>query len=355
MGMWPDILAGVAISPEPALALAPPFRQDALVPTTPRPAVVVVNYGSVHLATAALRPFAGTSWTRVLVDCWSSPAERARVVAAGSAQDWTLVLPGKNLGFGGGADAGIRAARDAGCDVSLVLNPDASLGLDAAEALVADVADDARLLVAPAVRTPQGRDWFTGAVVDMRRGRTRRGTPTGPDDVPWVSGACFAASTERLLDVGGFGPEYFLYWEDVDLSVRWTRSGGRLALRDDLTCVHDAGGTQEGTARGTGHGRGKSPQYHYYNTRNRLLFASRHVARERWGGWLRATPGHTREVLLRGGRRAVVRHPLRTLWPALRGTAAGLRCLATARRTEPAAAAIMPATADRKGLMDGAR
>ncbi|WP_123815636.1 glycosyltransferase family 2 protein [Myceligenerans xiligouense] len=327
------------------------------MPTTARPAVVVVNYGSVHLATAALRPFAGTSWTRVLVDCWSSPAERDRVVAAGSANGWTLVLPGENLGFGGGADAGIRAARDAGCDVSLVLNPDAALGLAAADALAADVAADAGLLVAPAIRTPQGKDWFTGAVVDMRRGRTRSGGPAGPDDASWVSGACFAASTERLLDVGGFGGEYFLYWEDVDLSVRWTRSGGRLALRDDLTCVHDAGATQDGNARAaeTGAGRGKSPLYHYYNTRNRLLFASRHVAPERWGGWLRATPGHTREVLLRGGRRAIVRHPLRTVWPALRGTAAGLRCLAATRRTGPAAATIIPATPDRKGLTDGAR
>lgn len=317
--------------------------------TTPRPAVVVVSYGSAHLATAALRPFAGTRWTRVVVDCWSSAAERDRVVAAGAADGWTLVLPAENLGFGGGADAGIRAARDAGCDVCLVLNPDAAVDLDTAEALAADVAADDTLLVAPAVRTPQGTDWFTGAVVDLRHGRTRRGTPAGPDDLPWISGACFAASATRLLDVGGFGDEYFLYWEDVDLSVRWTRAGGRLALRGDLTCVHDAGGTQSGVRRPTAAGtaRGKSPLYHYYNTRNRLLFASRHVARDRWGGWLRATPAHTREVLLRGGRRAVVRHPLRTLWPALRGTTAGLRYLLDARTapvTAPAAAAPVPPT-----------
>ncbi|MBL0884718.1 glycosyltransferase family 2 protein [Myceligenerans indicum] len=330
------------------------------MPTTPRPAVVVVNYGSVHLAAAALRPFAGTRWTRVLVDCWSSAAERDRVVAAGSADGWTLVLPETNLGFGAGADAGIRAALDAGCDLSLVLNPDASVGLTAAEALVADVAADDSLLVAPAVRTPQGGDWFTGAALDLRHGRTRNGPPAGPDDVPWVSGACFAASASRLIDVGGFSGEYFLYWEDVDLSVRWTRSGGRLAVRDDLTCVHDVGGTQDGTTRAAdaaSTSRGKSPLYHYYNTRNRLLFAARNVARDQWGGWLRATPAHTREVLLRGGRRAVVRHPLRTLWPALRGTAAGLTCLLAARRTAPGArnAAAVPASADRKGLMDGAR
>lgn len=297
----------------------------------------MVSYGSVHLAAAALRPFTGTRWTPVLVDCWSSAAERDRVVAAGAASGWTLVLPEKNLGFGGGVDAGIRAAQDAGCGICLVLNPDATIDLAAADALAADVAEETGLLVAPAVRTPQGKDWFTGAVLDLRTGRTRRGRPEGPDDVPWVSGACFAATAERLLDLGGFGTEYFLYWEDIDLSVRWARSGGRLALRGDLTCVHDAGGTQDGIARSTTTDvpGGKSPLYHYYNTRNRLLFASRNVSRDHWRGWLRATPAHTREVLLRGGRRAVVRHPLRTLWPALRGTTAGLRYLLRASPRPP--------------------
>lgn len=332
------------------------------MPTSPDPAVVVVNYGSAVLAAQALRPFAGTRWTPVLVDCWSSEAERRRVLALGAAEGWTLVLPDANLGFGAGADAGIAAARDAGCDVCLVLNPDATITADDAEALVADVAADENLLVAPAVRTPQGADWFAGAVIDLRTGRTRNGEPAGPHDVPWISGACFAVSARRMEEVGGFGENYFLYWEDVDLSVRWARAGGRLALRRDLTCVHDAGGTQDGTARAAGPGgapadartttRGKSPLYHYYNTRNRLLFASRNVPSERWGGWLRATPGHTWEVLLRGGRRAVVRHPMRTVWPALKGTAAGLRFLRAARSGAPATLDPRP---DQKGVPHGAR
>ncbi|GAA1851196.1 glycosyltransferase family 2 protein [Myceligenerans crystallogenes] len=325
------------------------------MPTTPGPAVVVVSYGSAELAAQALRPFAGTGWTRVLVDCWSSAAERQRVLDLGAAEGWRLVLPDANLGFGAGADAGIAAARDAGCDVCLVLNPDATITAGDAGALVADVAADPALLVAPVVRTPRGTGWFTGAVLDLRTGRTRAGEPAGPDDVPWISGACFAVSAQRMLDLGGFGGHYFLYWEDVDLSVRWTRAGGRLALRRDLTCVHDAGGTQEGNARAAGHGtatRGKSALYHYYNTRNRLLFASRNVPAGHRGGWLRATPAYTREVLLRGGRRAVVRHPLRTVWPALRGTAAGLRFLAAARS---GTAATNDRTTDTKGVTHGAR
>lgn len=295
------------------------------MPTTSSPAVVVVSYRSAGLAAEALGPFAGTRWTRVVVDSFSDVTERDRIVAFGAAGDCTLVLPETNVGFGAGVNAGVAAAAAAGCDAVLVLNPDATIPVEAAEQLVADVVADPHLLVAPAIRNPDGRSWFAGAVLDLRHGRTRRGEPTGPDDIPWLSGACFAASIAELTAVGGFDDRYFLYWEDIDLSWRWQRRGGHLAVRHDLTCVHRVGATQEAVPR---HGaNGKSPDYHYFNTRNRLLFLSRHISRSRWAGWLTATPAHAGEVLLRGGRRALARHPLRTLWPALRGTLTGLSYL----------------------------
>src|SRR5690606_12035652 len=93
------------VSPTRQVAEYRSFRQDALVLTTPRPAVVVVNYASADLAADALRPFESTSWTIVLVDCWSSAAERERISELGAASGWRLVLPQVNLGFGAGVNA----------------------------------------------------------------------------------------------------------------------------------------------------------------------------------------------------------------------------------------------------------
>ena len=53
-------------------------------------------------------------------------------------------------------------------------------------------------------------------------------------------------------ELGGFDDEYFLYWEDVDLSYRCTRAGGALLVRQDLEVLHDVGGTQEPTAGSRG-------------------------------------------------------------------------------------------------------
>jgi len=127
--------------------------------------------------------------------------------------------------------------------------------------------------------------------------------------------------------VGGFDEPYFLYWEDVDLSVRVERAGGRLVVRTDLEVVHDAGGTQ-----GEQHGRAKSDTYYSFNCRNRLLFATRHLDRGDLLRWIAATPAVSREILLRGGRRQLLHSP-RPLLAAVRGSLAGtglaLRALAT--------------------------
>ncbi len=68
--------------------------------------------------------------------------------------------------------------------------------------------------------------------------------------------------------VGGYDESYFLYWEDVDFSVRASHVGAHLQVLTDVTAIHDEGGTQETTK-----GRAKSLLYYRYNTRNRLLFA----------------------------------------------------------------------------------
>jgi GT2 family glycosyltransferase len=36
----------------------------------------------------------------------------------------------------------------------------------------------------------------------------------------WLTGACLAVSKQVWQATGGFDPDYFLYWEDVDYSQR---------------------------------------------------------------------------------------------------------------------------------------
>jgi N-acetylglucosaminyl-diphospho-decaprenol L-rhamnosyltransferase len=54
-----------------------------------------------------------------------------------------------------------------------------------------------------------------------------------------VSGACMAIPRRTFLDAGGFPGRFFLYHEDVDLSLRLRLAGGRLGVEPAARVDHD--------------------------------------------------------------------------------------------------------------------
>ncbi len=286
-------------------------------------AAVVVSYGDPTILLANPLLLGAPGWRVVVVDNLSTASHRELVRTLALRHGWDLIEPDRNLGFGLGANAGIDRALVAGSDVVLLVNPDAALEPAAADDLATHARRNPETLTAPRIVRPDGSTWFAGASLDLRTGRTWAHTPPRHvgQVVPWLSGACLVATAQSWRDMGGFAGDYFLYWEDIDLSVRWTRAGGKLAVLGDVACTHTVGGTQRAASD-----RGKSPLYYYYNCRNRLVFARHHLApRARWR-WALGTLPYARAVLLRGGRRQLL-EPGPTIGAALRGTFAGLRIL----------------------------
>jgi GT2 family glycosyltransferase len=80
--------------------------------------------------------------------------------------------------------------------------------------------------------------------------------------VAWLDGACVLVRSAALDAVGGLDERYFLYWEDIDTSLR-------LARRGPLLVARDAAGRQAPSAS----------QPLYLMQRNRLLIWRQH---RRW-------------------------------------------------------------------------
>ena len=294
-------------------------REDARSDAGPPFAVIVVNYGSHDLLRQNLVPLTvtGNGMAIVVVDNFSTDAERADVTRLCADNGWTLV-PQPNNGFGAGMNAGVTRAIELGCAVFVLLNPDLAAEPDALLALADQAATEPDTLTAPRILRPDGRVWFSGGVVRLDIGATRTMPGTdSTDPTGWLTGACLAVHRDLWTRLGGFDGEYFLYWEDVDLSWRCTEVGGRLAVRDDITVVHSVGGTQQST--------GKSLVYYYYNCRNRLLFARKHLDRRTQRRWARRSLTAARLIVLRGGKRQFLRTPWQPIWAAVSGTVAGLR------------------------------
>jgi N-acetylglucosaminyl-diphospho-decaprenol L-rhamnosyltransferase len=166
--------------------------------------------------------------------------EAVRELAPGA----RIVSPGSNTGFAGGVNAGAEVARG---DLLVILNPDAvpqpgfgeairrpwleGRGWVAWQALVADGAMET-------INSAGNPIHFTGIVWAGGHGRPLGEAPA-PEEVPALSGACLAIPRENWQRVGGFPPEFFMYHEDVDLSVRLRMGGGALGIEPAAVVAHD--------------------------------------------------------------------------------------------------------------------
>ncbi|MBA8792671.1 GT2 family glycosyltransferase [Friedmanniella endophytica] len=317
-----------------------------------RLAVVIVNYGSHALLEELQLP--QVPWLEVVVvDNLHTPASREAALALCSARGWTCLPQPANLGFGGGVNAGLRYARERGFACFLLLNPDARMTPEALSVLRDRCLQRPDALISPVMVTSTGRRYFRGSQLDLRSGRTRGGwsgssTPEGSRPggegeptgrwVDWLTGACLAFHRDVLDHLDGFDEPYFLYWEDVDFSVRAVRAGLSLVLLEDLTVVHDEGGTHRDAHSGRDRDDVKSAVYYRYNCRNRLLFGARHLDRGGLVRWIVLTPRESWQILCRGGRRHLLTHPAH-LRAGVRGSLEGmlvaLRALLSRRRPGP--------------------
>lgn len=187
----------------------------------------------------------------------------------------TVIATGKNLGFTGGNNAGIRYAIDHGADYVYLLNNDTTVEPDATEQLVrAAQANSGYGLVAPVMHYYDApRDlWFAGSSLDLDRGialHDNTKPPTreqAPFEVPWVTGCAMMIPAPLLDRMEGFDDRFYLTWEDVDLSIRIRNSGKALAAVPASRIYHK--------------GAMSADKLHeskfYFAVRNKLLLVSKH-------------------------------------------------------------------------------
>ncbi len=209
----------------------------------PTIAVVVVTYnsaGAIRRTLPALTAELRDGDELIVVDNASQDGTVA--LLAELAPTATVVESGANLGFAAACNLGARAA---GADLLCFLNPDAvpQPGFrDAIERPAVDgsgwtawqalVASDAGRVVSSA----GGVLHFTGVAWAGAAGHPRGATV---ERLGFLSGACLVIGRERFHELGGFADDYFLYHEDVDLSLRVLLEGGAIGVCSDAVVDHD--------------------------------------------------------------------------------------------------------------------
>jgi len=211
----------------------------------PTLSVLIVAWNSREELTRtlpALIPELGDDDELIVVDNGSDDGTAEAVASMAPAA--RVLRAGANLGFAGGCNAGGRLARG---DLLVILNPDAAplpgfgeairkpwaegRGWAAWQALVADAGGTR-------INSAGNPVHFTGIVWAGRHGEPIEAAPPAAE-VPCLSGACLAIPRSTWEEVGGFPERFFLYHEDVDLSLRLRLAGSSLGIEPAAVVDHE--------------------------------------------------------------------------------------------------------------------
>ena len=136
---------------------------------------------------------------------------------------WVNIISSRdNLGYGGGANLGIKAAQTR---FVMVLNPDTQLCISAFYEMMSALKDDSHAAMA-------GPD-------------VHKSKQSGREYVDWVIGAAIMLDCEKMDSIGYFDESYFLFFEETDLCYRVLEKGFKILHCHDAKMPHEQGASSK--------------------------------------------------------------------------------------------------------------
>ena len=220
-------------------------------------AIVVLNWNGVDDTLACLESLLGlveAPGKILVIDNASTDDSVERIRMA--FPDIELIRNERNAGFGCGQNASIQRLIEQGFDWIWLFNNDArALG------------DSLRHMLDHASRHPecgavgvpifdldqqvQLQAWG-GGKVNFWLGRSAQFLEPIHDDeqLDFLTGASLLLRSQALQQTGLFDPAFFMYWEDVDLSIRLANQGWKLTVAEPAKVLHRGSASMAGqTAR----------------------------------------------------------------------------------------------------------
>jgi len=250
--------------------------------TSPLVVSIVVNYGGLDDTLRCARSLLACDYPRQLVVVVDngSPSGDADRLSAEFGDRLHVIASGKNLGYGGGANLGLRWAQAQDAAYAWVLNNDTTVDPTCISRLVDAMEENSRYgVLSPQISAPVGPEapdgiWYAGGSVLLGRAEVRHSFRRleGASAVAtgYVTGCAMFMRCAALSDTGLFWEPFFLYWEDVDLSLRMRRAGWKLGVVPTAHLHHGI------------HASAASKTLEYYHFRNALIvvrtFGSRSTA-----------------------------------------------------------------------------
>ncbi len=228
----------------------------------------------------------------IVVDNASSDDSVKKITSFKSKIPLSLIQAKQNLGFAGGNNLGLKEALKKDTDFVCILNNDTVVDKNVIYEFLKAAKDSSDTGVfTPKIFFAEGYEfhkdrytkkdlgkviWSVGGSIDWAN---VYGSNIGVDEVDhgqyetartvdFATGACMFIPTNVLKKTGLFDEKYYLYLEDVDISIRIKNSGLKIQYVPQAVVWHKV---SQSSAIGSG-------LNDYFITRNRLLFGMRYAS-----------------------------------------------------------------------------
>lgn len=147
----------------------------------------------------------------------------------------TFIKNEQNLGFSAGNNVGIKYSLEKMADFVLLLNNDTEVEKDFLKQLIQSARTDEKVGVLGALIFSGDNKtvWFSGGKIDWLRMKALNEQKLIKNNnvfSDFISGCAMLVRAEVFAKIGLLDEDFFLYWEDVDFSVRAKKAGFSLLV-----------------------------------------------------------------------------------------------------------------------------
>lgn len=231
--------------------------------------VVVLNWNGwsdTAVCLSSLRRLRYENYEVIVVDNGSTDDSCLRIR---SEFPWVKLLEaGKNLGFAGGCNVGMRYALGHGADFIWLLNNDTIVSPTALHSLVDKANSNPHLgAVGSAIYFTDEEERLQawgGGYVNFWAGASRHfREPVGDDMIEFLTGASMLISRKAIDSIGLLDEEFFMYWEDAAYCFHLRAEGWKLAVAEASRIWHKGSASV---------GRGSAMMDFYFNASAAIFF-----------------------------------------------------------------------------------
>lgn len=235
--------------------------------------IIIVNYNGLADTCALIDSIPFNDEMEVIVVDNASKEDEASIIAQRYPQIKTI-RSDKNLGFAGGNNVGVKAAKG---NYFFLINNDTLFKDFNVDALIDLFESSPQIgIVCPKIRFAWGNNLiqFAGYTPLSKITVRNKSIGYGEEDhgqynkahlTPYAHGAAMLIKRDAIEKVGLMPECYFLYYEELDWSMMFIRAGYQIWYEPACTIYHKE-------SQSTGQ---NSPLRTYYITRNRLLLVKR--------------------------------------------------------------------------------